>query len=66
MIQATESLDRDADGGRAVPPSEAKPTAGVNLALIVSDEPWQPSTIPPRPWIAPPYLMRGERVIGYG
>ena len=34
--------------------------------LTISDEPWDPDTLPPRPWLAPPYLMRGEITLLHG
>jgi hypothetical protein len=34
--------------------------------LTISDEPWDPDTLPPRPWLAPPYLMRGEILLLHG
>jgi hypothetical protein len=35
-------------------------------ALVVTDEPWDPATLPPRPWLAAPYLMRGEITLPHG
>jgi hypothetical protein len=34
--------------------------------LTISDEPWDPDTLAPRPWLAPPYLMRGEITLLHG
>jgi hypothetical protein len=34
--------------------------------LIVTDKPWDPLRLPPRPWLAPPYLMRGEVTLLHG
>jgi hypothetical protein len=34
--------------------------------LVITDEPWDPAAIPPRPWLAPPYLMRGELTLLHG
>jgi hypothetical protein len=37
-----------------------------NAELIITDEPWDPSQLPPRPWLAAPYLMRGEITLPHG
>jgi hypothetical protein len=34
--------------------------------LLVTDAPWDPNTLPPRPWIAPPYIMRGQITLPHG
>jgi hypothetical protein len=34
--------------------------------FVISDEPWDPLALPPRPWLAPPYLMRGEITLPHG
>jgi hypothetical protein len=34
--------------------------------LIITDEPWNPDMIGPRPWLAKPYLMRGEITLLHG
>jgi len=34
--------------------------------FTVTDEPWDPHALPPRPWLAPPYFMRGEVVLLHG
>lgn len=34
--------------------------------LVVTDEPWDPDLIGPRPWLAKPYLMRGEITLLHG
>ena len=34
--------------------------------LTITDEPWNPDTLPPRPWVAPPYLMRQEITLLHG
>ena len=34
--------------------------------LTISDAPWDPDTLPPRPWLARPYLMRGEITLLHG
>lgn len=34
--------------------------------LTITDEPWNPDTLPARPWLAPPYLMRGELTLVHG
>ena len=47
------------DSGQAVRSSpEARKAAGKNLLWSIT-EPWDESQIPPRPWIAKGYLMRG-------
>jgi hypothetical protein len=40
--------------------------AALQQYLIITDEAWDPATIPPRPWLAPPYLMRGELTLPHG
>ena len=34
--------------------------------LVITDEPWEPDMIGPRPWLAKPYLMRGEITLLHG
>lgn len=34
--------------------------------LTISDEPWDTETLPPRPWLAPPHLMRGQITLLHG
>jgi hypothetical protein len=34
--------------------------------LVVTDEPWEPATLPARPWLAMPYLMRSELTLPHG
>jgi hypothetical protein len=34
--------------------------------LTITDAPWDPDTLPPRPWLALPYLMRGEIALLHG
>jgi hypothetical protein len=43
--------------------NEAEEIAGW---LTVSDQPWDPETLTPRPWLAQPYLMRGEITLTHG
>jgi hypothetical protein len=34
--------------------------------LQVSDDAWDPTQLPPRPWIAPPYVMLGQITLAHG
>jgi hypothetical protein len=42
------------------------PTPPSGDILVVSDKPWDPAKLPPRPWLAPPYIMRGEIMLLHG
>ena len=45
---------------------EAETAAEAASWLTISDDPWDEDALPPRPWLAPPHLMRGEITLLHG
>src|SRR6516165_12076781 len=60
---ASESGPDSQPGWSPQPPPPPPP---LDQVLLVTDKPWNPDALPPRPWIAPPYLMRGQITLPHG
>jgi hypothetical protein len=58
--------DESIEGLRKKKAEEAKKAAELASYLTISDEPWDEDALPLRPWLGPPYLMRGEITVLHG
>jgi len=52
------------NGGSHAEPDPYQADPGV--WLTISDDPWDVDKLPPRPWLAEPYFMRGEMTLLHG